>query len=570
MKPKFAFFLLVFFVTGCTFSVNTIKPDQITAAYKGKALPATMNLYLSDELKSNIWEGHPSSFAGSVHTFKVPLGDVVVNTAKKTFQNLFERLNIVNSANPANGADATIVPSIKIYSFRVDDMTLVSPGTLRSDIVIHFKVLDHNGKTIWEENVQGTGTKKESMSAMFNPMGSWEENLPITTQLAVEDALKKISVRISDSQQIRGYLHLGNVQLAGNTGSGNPKAHLYVNATPDDATIRVLNIKPAYARGMELYPGKYHIEISHKGYETIKKWVTVKSGNDLEVDINLTQQVATTKNQLPEQKPILPDKSLFRQYWAVIIGVSKYSDSRIPSLRYADADAKYFYNWLVSSNGGRYAPSNVKLLIDKDATSRNIKDALFNWLRRAIEEDVVIIYFAGHGSPDSPDSPDNLYLLPYDTQYDNIAATGFPMWDVETAIKRFIKAKRIIVIADACHSGGVGQAFDVARRSVRGIGVNPINARLEQLTNAGKGVAVISASGDKQTSEEGRQWGGGHGVFTYYLMQALKGEADYNQDHKVSLGELIPYLSEQVRRATQSAQSPTISGKFDPALTIAK
>ena len=210
------------------------------------------------------------------------------------------------------------------------------------------------------------------------------------------------------------------------------------------------------------------------------------------------------------------------------------------------------------------------MLLDKNATGRNIKDALFNWLRQAIEEDIVIIYFAGHGSPDSPDTPENLYLLPYDTQYDNIATTGFPMWDVETALKRFIKAKRVIVIADACHSGGVGQSFDVCRRSTRGIGVNPISTRLEQLSKIGKGVAVISASGDKQTSQEGNQWGGGHGVFTYYLMEPLNGKADYNQDRKVSLGELIPFLSEQVRRATRSSQSPTVSGTFDPALAIAR
>ena len=53
-------------------------------------------------------------------------------------------------------------------------------------------------------------------------------------------------------------------------------------------------------------------------------------------------------------------------------------------------------------------------------------------------------------------------------------------------------------------------------------------------------------------------------------MEALKGKADYNQDRRVSLGELIPYLSEQVRRSTRSAQSPTVSGKFDPALAIAR
>ncbi len=577
MRTKFTYILLMLFTVGCSYSVNKVKPDKITTAYKGKVLPATMNLYLSEELKSKTWKGHPSSFGGSVHTFQVPLGDIVTVASKKTFQKLFKQLHIVNSVKGVKGARGTIVPSIKDYSFRIDDMTLMSPGTLVSDISMHFKILDNNGKTIWEEDIQGTGQKKQSSMAMINPMGSWKNDLPLTTEKAVKDALKKISFRISDSDQVRKHLQIKRPYLAENFGdSGGQKAsatsnfRLHVNTTPNDSKIRILNIKPVYMPGIELNHGDYHLEVSRKGYTTVRKWINVKSGQDVQVDFDLTQQVATKHMITPQQKPLLPQKDQFRQHWAVIIGVSRYSDTRVQSLRYANADAKYFYNWLISSTGGKYSPNNIQLLLDKEATSRNIKDALFNWLRQAIEEDVVIIYFAGHGSPDSPDTPENLYLLPYDTQYDNIAATGFPMWDVETAIKRFIKAKRIIVIADACHSGGVGQAFDVARRSTRGIGVNPISTRLEQLSKAGKGVAVISASGDKQTSQEGRQWGGGHGVFTYYLMEALKGNADYNQDAKVSLGELIPYLSEQVRRATKSAQSPTVSGKFDPALAIAK
>jgi len=64
--------------------------------------------------------------------------------------------------------------------------------------------------------------------------------------------------------------------------------------------------------------------------------------------------------------------------------------------------------------------------------------------------------------------------------------------------------------------------------------------------------------------------GGGHGVFTYYLLQGLKGGADYSKDNRVSLGEIIPYLSEQVRRATGNAQTLTVAGRFDPALTIGK
>ena len=258
------------------------------------------------------------------------------------------------------------------------------------------------------------------------------------------------------------------------------------------------------------------------------------------------------------------------QHWAVVVGISDYADSQIPALRYAAADARAFYDWLVSPAGGRYAPARVRLLLDREATAAAMKDALYNWLRQAIDEDIVIIYFAGHGSPDSPDTPQNLYLLPFDTRYDSIAATGFPMWDIETALKRFIKARRVVVIADACHSGGVGQSFDLARRAAKDPGANRISAGLQGLTAVGSGIAVLSASDDKQLSAESAKFGGGHGVFTHYLLQGLQGRADYNGDSRVTLGELIPYLSEHVRRETQNAQSPTVAGRFDPALAIGR
>lgn len=258
------------------------------------------------------------------------------------------------------------------------------------------------------------------------------------------------------------------------------------------------------------------------------------------------------------------------QHWAVVIGVSDYADSRIPGLRYAAKDAQALHEWLVSPSGGRYAPSRVKLLLNRNATAAAIKEALYTWLRQAIEEDVVVIYFAGHGSPDSPDTPQNLYLLPHDTRYDAIASTGFPMWDVETALKRFIKAKRVVVLADACHSGGVGATFDVARRALGDVQPNRISSGLQNLATVGEGIAVISASDDRQLSAESAKFGGGHGVFTHYLLEGLKGRADYNRDSRVTLGELIPYLSEHVRRETLNAQSPTVAGRFDPALTLGR
>jgi uncharacterized caspase-like protein len=281
----------------------------------------------------------------------------------------------------------------------------------------------------------------------------------------------------------------------------------------------------------------------------------------------------TAKKEIPTKHPkMVPSRKMggSSQHWAVIIGVSDYQDSRIPSLRYASADAASFYAWLTSPEGGRYPPARVKLLVNEQATGRNIKEALFIWLKQAIEEDMVVIFFAGHGSPESPDSPDNLFLLPFDTQYERIAATGFPMWDIETALKRFIPAKKVVVIADACHAGGVGQSFDIARRTGRGLKLNRISSELQNLSRIGDGIAVISASDEQQFSQEGKQWGGGHGVFTYFLLKGLEQEADYNNDHRVTLGEIIPYLSEQVRRETRNAQCPTVAGRFDPALSIGR
>jgi uncharacterized caspase-like protein len=144
------------------------------------------------------------------------------------------------------------------------------------------------------------------------------------------------------------------------------------------------------------------------------------------------------------------------------------------------------------------------------------------------------------------------------------------MWDIETALKRFIRAKKVVVIADACHSGGVGQSFDIARRANRGIKINPISSGIQNLSHVGDGVCVISASSDNQFSQESNRWGGGHGVFTYFLLKGLEGDADYNKDSSVSLGELTSYLSEKVRRETKNVQSPTVAGRYDPAITIGK
>ena len=370
-----------------------------------------------------------------------------------------------------------------------------------------------------------------------------------------------------------------------------PKPYLGINLTPQEGGIKIIKVtkgSPASLAGLR--PGDIVTNFDGNNLKSIttKKFVNMvgkmefgskvrvqikRDGLHLEknLSIGITPDMAKIETERKHRVDLVIKKeSKAGMRWAVIIGISKYKDSRIPFLRYASSDAQALYDWTISQSGGKYAPSQVKMLLDEDATGANIKKALFEWLGGAIEEDMVTIYFAGHGSPASPASQNNLFLLPYDTQYTSIATTGFPMWDIETALKRFIKAKKVVVIADACHSGGVGQSYDVVRRASRAVDVNPISSGLQNLSQIGDGVCVISASDEKQFSQESKDWGGGHGVFTYFLLEGLKGNADYNKDTNVTLGELIPYLSEQVRRATRNAQSPTVAGKFDPALSIGR
>ncbi|WP_282009921.1 caspase family protein [Nitrospina watsonii] len=253
------------------------------------------------------------------------------------------------------------------------------------------------------------------------------------------------------------------------------------------------------------------------------------------------------------------------QRWAVIVGVSRYENSRkgIPNLRYADADARMFYEFLKSPQGGGFADDHIIFLENENATLPKLKSALFDFLGKAIREDLVVVYFAGHGAPD-PLNTSNLFLLTHDTDPDQMRSTAFPMWDLQTALARFIPSERVVVLVDACHSAGVG---DVATRNIGD--ENVINRYLLELSKAGKGRAIFTASESGELSHESPEWGGGHGVFTWFMLEGLKGSADSDSDGVVSLGEMIDYTSEQVRRATKSSQHPDTSGYFDRNLPMA-
>ncbi len=269
------------------------------------------------------------------------------------------------------------------------------------------------------------------------------------------------------------------------------------------------------------------------------------------------------------QPPAAPTGSdLFPgQRWAVVIGISDYADPGIRDLEYADDDALAVYEFFTSeaAGGGGIPVENTRLLLNDEATYRNVRTALFSFLERATEQDIVYVYLAGHGAP-NPRRADELYILPYDAEVENLPGTALPMGDVTEAIRR-LYAHHTVLITDACHSGGVSIG-GFATRSGAGNAIN--QAFLMDLASTQAGLAILTASEAREESQEGSRWGGGHGVFTYYLLEGLRGAADTDPDGIVRWGELADYVRSQVARDTRNGQHPdTGSQSHDRFLPMA-
>ncbi len=314
--------------------------------------------------------------------------------------------------------------------------------------------------------------------------------------------------------------------------------------------------KPIGAAQSETFP-------LSSGFNQIQFVVYGKNGEKISKIINMTRRVLTSAASVQMDKP-QRSPSGQPQQWAVVIGISEYSNPTIKNLSYADRDARDFAEFLKSSAGGGFEPDRMKILLNKDATMQNVKQALFNFLRGTVEKDLVVIYFAGHGAPE-PANPANNYLLTYDTDPLSLETTAFPMWDINTALMRYIPSRHVVVFTDACHSGGISS--DLATRGVSLSESNLINQYLSDLSKSKEGTIVFTASQAGEVSQELDKFG--HGVFTYYLLQGMKGAADVNNDYTVTIGELMDYVEEAVKRQTKGNQHPTRNqGNYDKELTI--
>lgn len=266
-----------------------------------------------------------------------------------------------------------------------------------------------------------------------------------------------------------------------------------------------------------------------------------KAGNLTRLSIPLRRREATVS-------PTFKGKR-----FALIVGVSKYKyrDGVLTDLAYAAADARAVRDFLIRPEGGGFAPEDIVYLEDESATVEAVRAALKLFLPKATADDLIFIYIAGHGNAD-PNARQNLYFLLHDTKLSDMPSTALPMTEVQDVLDQQVRARRVIVFVDTCHSAGLGGGRP---SGTRGLENNIINLYASKLfTETGR--AVITASDVNEVSNEDARWGGGHGVFTWVLLEGLRGAADTDADRLVTAGELFDYVSGRVRQQTGLSQNP--------------
>ncbi|MFZ4413222.1 MAG: caspase family protein [Bacteroidales bacterium] len=242
---------------------------------------------------------------------------------------------------------------------------------------------------------------------------------------------------------------------------------------------------------------------------------------------------------------------------ALLIGVSDYPNLPFANqLQFADDDAIALYQLLTSHP--KVKKDNILLLINSDANQARVYDEFNRMKSNAALGDLVILYFAGHGDVSRKMEVEDGFLLlsgAYsDKDGDYFENDVLRLSDLKAFIGEFEKnGVNILLITDACRSGKVLDADGSSKT---------LSALLQEWKNTAK----IASCQPNELSQEGPQWGGGHGVFTYFLLKGLEGISDTDANGIVNLVELYTDVKKEVTSATfdkmlkRPSQTPKYAG----------
>ena len=282
------------------------------------------------------------------------------------------------------------------------------------------------------------------------------------------------------------------------------------------------------------------------GATTYRLSVVDEFNQKAEAEINVERAAIQYAEQVAPLNPRKLKAQTNPNAVALIIGVESYLS--LPQAQYADSDATHFYDYANQSLG--VPPNKIKLLTDSKASRLELLKAMRSWMKTEVNgKSDVYIFFAGHGLASADGS--KTYLLPADGDRDLLDETSILRDDLIASAKG---AKTITMFLDTCYSGGT-RTNEVLLADARPIAIVPDMKALPSNVTV---LAAASGSQLSSTYEAAQQ-----GLFSYWLMKGLEGDADTNKDKKITAGELHEYVARQVGPMAQRRnrqQDPQLMG----------
>jgi outer membrane protein OmpA-like peptidoglycan-associated protein/WD40 repeat protein len=227
--------------------------------------------------------------------------------------------------------------------------------------------------------------------------------------------------------------------------------------------------------------------------------------------------------------------------WFFGVGVSEY-ENPAQNLEFAAKDAVALAELLQAQSRDLFSEVHTKVLTNANATERDVRIEMNEFLSQSAPDDVVIVFIAGHGVTDAEQ---NLYFVTHDADLAR-PYTGMEVERFRSVLENRPLNQSALLLIDICHSGTAGRI---------------VSEDAVQKLSEGTGAIVFSSSSGSGLAYEDSSFGGGHGAFTAALLEALRGMADAdtgNRDGQNSLQEMVIYTSAEVPRLTQGLQRPTI------------
>lgn len=261
---------------------------------------------------------------------------------------------------------------------------------------------------------------------------------------------------------------------------------------------------------------------------------------------------------------------------ALVIGISDYKHDTIKDLDYPEQDARNFYEFLLNDKFENFSKEHVTLLTNGEATAGEIRKEMSQLVMEVEKDDLVIIYFSGHGAlgPDKNGDEKEDDFDEYFVAYDTNNSSGAELYSSGIRDDQFgnwlasMDSKQVAMFLDSCYSGGATKS--AKSTSIPGQKAVPENTLFNDFSSDNR--LLFAASKEGQPSWESPELN--QGVFTHFLLKGLRGGADKNDDGKIVATELYrylrPHVSSYVEEHFTSNQVPLMKGGITAPLAAEK